>query len=266
MSNPLRLTLAATFSIALAASAVITCSDKQRPTPAEPGPGANELPEQPEPRPPSIDYDGLIRETWSLIRDALRRVEPEVRRDAIRALARLKDSESLDELMRLAERDPDPRVRGEAAEAIGKIGGPDANEALARLFEKADEPLRVWFAAALARLGHAEGVTALINYAFDDNLEVSFKAAVALAEMTPADDMKAKRKATRALVKLAGRESDLRDIAPFAGVIVLSKLARLGHEKSAKCFMPQSSATTNGCDWPLPRAWPASATMPGNRP
>ncbi|MCG8424523.1 MAG: HEAT repeat domain-containing protein [Proteobacteria bacterium] len=176
------------------------------------------------PEPPPIDHDAAKKAARALIAGSLGSSEPDVRVHACDALGDVKDSTSVPALVDLTETDPDAEVRGHAAGALGEIGARSAMGKLAELAGKAEPALRVWYAEALTLMGDRKARRILARSALDKDLAISFKAAMAMALASKPGD----RKAIRALKKLARREAELNDIAPYAGVAILANLVRLG--------------------------------------
>ncbi len=136
--------------------------------------------------------------------------------------------ESESTLLSLATTDPDVEVRGHAASALGALGASATSDELARAERGAAPPLKVWYASALAQLGERDGRRHLIRYAKDRDLAVAFRATLALADVSEAGD----KDAIAALVRLVERETELNDVAPYAGAVLLSKLASLRYERA----------------------------------
>src|SRR5262249_22637648 len=136
---------------------------------------------------------------------------------------------SVPALTDLTEKDPDAETRGHAAGALGAIGASGAVALLAKLETSAAPPLKVWYATALARLGDKGAKKRLLGYAADKHLDVAFRAALALADVSQPGDAEA----IATLRALAAREAELNDIAPYAGAVILTKLAAL-HDPKAK--------------------------------
>ena len=142
----------------------------------------------------------------------------------------------------LTEKDPDPEARGHAADALGQIGATAASALLAKLEPGAPPPLKVWYASALARLGDKSAKKRLLGYAADKDLKISFKAALALADVSQPGD----QDTIKALRVLAGHEQELNDIAPYAGAVILTKMAALHDAKARKILYSILEAKDEG--------------------
>ncbi|HMG55959.1 MAG TPA: HEAT repeat domain-containing protein [Kofleriaceae bacterium] len=216
------------------------------PTPPAPATAATAAPRAPEPaatppRPPAerpLDYDAVRKDAQTTLRAALRVTEPAVRIQGADTLGKLKDQPSLPPLTELTETDADLEVRGHAADAVGAIGAasiagagsragaPPASSVaprLARLEAAAPPPLKVWYASALARLGDHSAARRLLGYARNKDLAVSLKAGMTLAEISPPGD----RGTIAALRALLAHEAELNERVPYAGAVILSRLAAL---------------------------------------
>jgi len=177
-----------------------------------------------------IDYDQVRHDAQITLRASLHEPEPAVRVTGADALGNIKDSPSVPALTELAQTDPDAEARGHAAGALGAIGARAAMALLGKLETSAAPPLRVWYATALARLGDRGARKRLLGYAADKHLAVAFKAGLALADVCQPGDARA----IAALRALAAREAELSDIAPYAGAVILTKLAALHDPKARK--------------------------------
>lgn len=182
----------------------------------------------PAPAEPPLDPAKLREDSIGLLRACLRDEDPIVRMRAADALADIGDDAMVRPLATMAEGDPDPEVRGHAAEALGKLQAHSTIPLLAKLEREAPAPLKVWYASALARLGEQGAVRRLIRYAANDDLAVSFKATLVLAENSPTGDPRA----FAALARMASREKELNQVVPYAGIIVLAKMSALGYPKA----------------------------------
>ena len=82
-------------------------------------------------------------------------------------------------------------MRAHAASALGRLGGDGAAEVLnAARKKKVSSGLGVWLDEALVRLGDKKALRRLQKAARDKNLGVSFKAALALADVSKSGDKK----------------------------------------------------------------------------
>jgi serine/threonine-protein kinase len=210
--------------------------DRARPAIAQPTrplhpPGPPGPPEPPEP----IDYESQRARAQRTVRAGLREPVPEFRVQSADLLGAIQDQPSLAALTEMTERDPDAEARGHTAAALAALGARDASPLLARLETGAPAPLKVWYASALARLGDASAVNRLFGYARARDLAVSFKAALALAELTRIDQP-GDRKAIAALRALLAHESELNEHMPYASVQIAAKLVAL-HDPAARKYL-----------------------------
>ena len=178
---------------------------------------------------PTVDSAKLLADAQTLLRGGLLETEPSLRSTATSGLAEVQDESSAAPIAKLLESDPDMSVRGHAADALARLGASNTETLVTDAYKKAPAGLRVWFDEALVRLNDDKKARRrLASAATAKELDISFKAALALAELSPAGD----KKAIRALTKLAAREAELGDVAPYAGLLILSRLARLSEPKS----------------------------------
>jgi serine/threonine protein kinase/HEAT repeat protein len=212
---------------AVIAGVAITASRRRPAPPAPPAPvrviaPRDERPKEPAP-PAELDHDAVRKTAQVTLRAALREAEPVVRVHGSDALGKIKDQPSTPALAELTERDPDVEVRGHAADALGVLGASSEARLLARLETAAPPPLKVWYASALARLGDKPALKRLLDYARSKDLAVSFKAGLTLADLSKPGD----RKTVAALKALAAHEAALNDLAPYAGAMILTRMAAL---------------------------------------
>ncbi|HEX2689367.1 MAG TPA: HEAT repeat domain-containing protein [Kofleriaceae bacterium] len=196
--------------------------------PGKPGPAAPGKPAEPVTKP--LDYDAVRKDAQVVLRASLKETEPAVRVQGSDALGKIKDQPSAPVLTELTEKDPDTEVRGHAADALGTIGASSAVQLLGKLEAGAPPPLKVWYASALARLGDKGAVKRLLGYAHDKDLAVSFKAGLTLADLSQPGD----KNAIAALKALAAHEAELNSLAPYAGALILTKLAALRDASARK--------------------------------
>ena len=178
-----------------------------------------------------VETSGALGSTglpYTLTNAALAHTEPRVRVQGSDAVGDVRDEASVPKLIELTHGDPDDEVRGHAAGALGSIGASNAAPELGILEAKATPPLRVWYATSLLRLGDKKARKRLVQYAHDKNLAVAYKAAMALADASKPGDPEA----IAALTALAAREAELNDIAPYAGAVILTRLAGLHHPQA----------------------------------
>ena len=180
--------------------------------------------EAPEPAP--LDLREVRERAQSFLRASLEEPEPRLRVQASDALGVVRDDDSVPALIERVQADPDLEVRGHAAGALGEIGDPEAAPALEEAREQVPSALAVWLDEALRKLGGDGARDRLVQAAGDESLEVSFKAALALADASEPGD----EEAIGVLTRLASREAELQDIHPYAGISLLFKLAALRHE------------------------------------
>jgi serine/threonine protein kinase/HEAT repeat protein len=197
-------------------------------TPGEPTAGTGSAQSPNTPATPTVDLEQAGRDARVVLRGSLAHAEPKVRVHGADGVAAVKDGESQPRLLELVATDPDAEVRGHAAAALGALGATAAKRPLEAAEKKAEPALRVWYAAALARLGDRDGRRHLVRYAKDDDLAVAFPAALALADVSAGGD----KDAIAALMRLAAREAELNDVAPYAGAVLLGKLAALREERA----------------------------------
>ena len=177
-----------------------------------------------------IDLAKLTTDAQALLRQSLSETEPALRSAGASGLAVVGDRESGQAIAKLVEADPDPTVRGHAADALARLPHPGGDEVIASSYDKAPPALKVWLDEALLRFGqdNRQARRRLTRAAGDKDLGISFKAALALAELSEPGD----KKAIRSLSKMAAREAELTSVAPYAGLVILTKLARLREEKA----------------------------------
>ncbi|MBA3397185.1 MAG: HEAT repeat domain-containing protein [Deltaproteobacteria bacterium] len=193
------------------------------PAPGEPAKPAVEVEKQ-------IDHDAVRKDAQLTLRAALQQSEPMVRVQGSDALGKIKDEASVPALSTLTETDPDAEVRGHTADALGMIGAANQADLLAKLEKAAPAPLKVWYASALARLGDKGARKRLLGYARDKDLAVSFKAGLTLADISQPGD----KEAIAALKGLAVHEAELNNLAPYAGAVILTKMAALRDANARK--------------------------------
>jgi HEAT repeat protein len=177
-----------------------------------------------------IDHDTVRKEAQRTLRASLEEAEPAVRVQGADALGKIKDEPSVPALTELTEKDPDAEVRGHTADALGVIGASATTQLLGKLEAAAPAPLKVWYASALARLADKGARKRLLAYARDKDLAVSFKAGLTLADISQPGD----KDAIAALKALAVHEAELNKLAPYAGALILTKLAALRDANARK--------------------------------
>ena len=115
------------------------------------------------------------------------------------------------------------RIASAFGEALGTGAARVARRLVGKLAADARPPLKVWYASALAKLGDKRASERLLDYARSKDLAVSFKAALTLAEVSRPGD----RKTIKALHALTAHEAKLHELAPYAGAVLLTKMAGL---------------------------------------
>jgi HEAT repeat protein len=155
-------------------------------------------------------------------------VDPRVRKVWSEQLGELGDASFRASVQERFLREPDPEVRALLAWTLGMLGTADARDAIQERLAGAAPELAVWYAEALCRLEHAPACGRLASLAAHRTLAVAFKATLAIADLSEAGDSRA----IRLLEKLARRETELRDFDSLAGLTILSRLARLGHQRA----------------------------------
>jgi eukaryotic-like serine/threonine-protein kinase len=229
---------------AVIAIAVIASSSSDPPAPGAPASTstpaaaavAAQVPSAPaEPAPPvapPLDDAAARNDAQATLRASLQQTEPAVRRQGADALGKIQDQPSVPALSELTERDPDVEVRGHAADTLGTLGASASAPLLTRLESSAPDPLSVWYASALARLGDKAARKRLLAHARSKDLRVSLKAALTLGELSLPGD----RKAIDALRALAAREAELNAVEPYVGARILTRLAALRHAEARKAL------------------------------
>jgi serine/threonine protein kinase/HEAT repeat protein len=231
---------------AIVAGVAIAVSRRQQPEPPPPRPidviaPRDERPKEPRP-PDEPDYDAVRKAAQVTLRASLRESEPVVRVHGSDALGKIKDQPSTRALAELTERDPDVEVRGHAANALGVLGASSEARLLARLETAAPPPLKVWYASALARLGDKPALKRLLDYARSTDLAVSFKAGLTLADLSKPGD----KKTIAALKALAAHEAALNSVEPYAGALILTRMAALRDPGARKLLYGTLEHTDEG--------------------
>ncbi len=191
---------------------------------------------------PPLDYEVVRKNAQTTLRASLAEAEPAVRVQGADAIGSIKDEPSVPTLLRLTEQDPDLEVRGHTADALGALGAVDASPVLARLEKAAPPALGVWYASALARLGDKQARKRLLAHARNADLEVSFRAGLTIADISQPGD----KDAIKALRGLAAREAELNAIVPYAGAVILTKLAGLRDAQARKVLYSVLESTDEG--------------------
>jgi len=233
------ITITIVLSLAVAGIAgVVIWKSQQEPTSVPVVTTPVKVPSPDVPRPPRpvapadkpLDFDAVRKDAQTTLRASLRETEPAVRVQGSDALGRIKDQPSVQALTELTEKDPDTEARGHAADALGTIGAAAAAQLLAKLETTAPPPLKVWYASALARLGDTKAAKRLLDYARSKDLAVSFKAGLTLADLSQPGD----KQAIAVLKAIAAHEAELNSVAPYAGALILTRLAALRDASSRK--------------------------------
>lgn len=234
-----RVLLGGVLAAGACAALVISRSPQEAPrvpapvVPAAVGAAATRPAAPPQQQAPDVplDYDEIRQRAQRTIRAALEETGSAVRAQGSAALGKMYDSMSVPALTALTESDPDDEVRGHAAEALGRMGAA-VGPRLAKLELTAPPLLKVSYASTLARLGDPAAPGRLLEYARSKELAVSFKAGLALAEVSRPGDPAA----IAALKALVAREAELGALAPHARTLLLSRLAAL-HDPNARKFL-----------------------------
>jgi HEAT repeat protein len=213
-------------------AAVIAIGTAQTPNTAQvkvPGPGSTHIVAMAS---PPLPTDNVLRDkAEAAIRQLLADAEPSVRIDAADALTRIRALPSIPRLTEVAGRDPDERVRARIGYQLSVLGAKDTTPLLERLESAAAAPPKVWYTAALARLGDRRALKRLSRYARSKDLPVAIIACFALAdivaEIAQPGDSKIRDEAVAGLVALAAREAELVKYDPYAGIKILAKGAAL---------------------------------------
>ncbi len=232
------ITITIALSLAVAAIAGIVIWKSQQEPARAPVVATPKLPSPDVPRPPRptvpvdkpLDFDAVRKDAQTTLRASLRETEPAVRVQGSDALGKIKDQPSVPALTELTEKDPDNEARGHAADALGTIGAASAAQLLGKLETAAPPPLKVWYASALARLGDKQAAKRLFDYARSKDLAVSFKAGLTLADISPPGD----KKAIAVLKAIAVHEAELNSVAPYAGALILTRMAALRDASARK--------------------------------
>ncbi|MCG8424714.1 MAG: HEAT repeat domain-containing protein [Proteobacteria bacterium] len=181
----------------------------------------------------TIDDHTAMNDMRSHIKSQFGAVEPKVRIVAYETAGQTRDPEFRPDLTRRLDDEHDDGARARIARALAHLGTDHVDARLFALYETADPALRVWYAEALFYLVRGKAQTKvrswLVEHAFADDMQVSFKGALALARASFPGD----KQAIRALTELYDRKDDLEElIDPLAPIVVLTQLARLGDRKA----------------------------------
>ncbi len=191
---------------------------------------------------PVIDEEAVRTNAQTVLRASLREGEPKVRVQGSDAIGAIKDQHSEPELTRMTESDADDEVRGHTAGALGALGATATASLLAKLEATAAPPLKVWYASALARLGDKAAIKRLRGHAASKDLAVAFKATLDLAELSQPGD----KQTLAALRALAAHEAELNQVQPYAGALILTKMAALRDEKARELLHATLKAPDEG--------------------
>jgi serine/threonine protein kinase/HEAT repeat protein len=193
--------------------------------------GAGQEPVEPTVAPSAasaLDPEVIRKQSLDVIRQGAMDSDGEHRTVAIVAIGEVRDRDSMKLMLETAQTDANLGVRGAAANTLGLIGDSSVVAAMSDTETKASPELQVWFAAALARLGQSEARLRLEKYASATDLGVALKATLELAELSQPGD----KAAIASLQRLVDRESELNQVAPYIGAVLLTKLARLRQPKA----------------------------------
>lgn len=108
-----------------------------------------------------LDHKRPYAEISTAVAAALDAAEEELRREAVKVIARAGDREKVDALAAMAA-DAPPPLAETLAEALGRLGGPRAEEALMRLLAHESTPVRCQAARALGEMGTVRAVEPLL--------------------------------------------------------------------------------------------------------
>jgi HEAT repeat protein len=132
-------------------------------------------------------YGALIRlgrtEAWNDLWKYIEASNPEVRAEAIRTIADLKDQRGAPVMVELMS-DKQPSVRAAAARGVGHLGKLEARGQIERLLKDPVPAVRESAAASLAELGGTESVPALTQALNDGALTVRAAVVAALLELS----------------------------------------------------------------------------------
>ena len=183
--------------------------------------------ETPTPPPePSFSNDELKRASVACIEGGFDAVEPGERVTSYHACTEIQHTAGGPLLIKRLSEEADSVARGHLVEALGKLGTPEARSLLDELYQETEPPLEPWFAGALYRLGVDDARSWLVELARNDDIDISLKAALALADISDPGDLPAQE----ALNRLYQRQDELRDVDIEAPYLVLIEMARLGNE------------------------------------
>ncbi len=129
----------------------------------------------------ALDPATRDRVVQSLV-EALNDSSPEVRQEAVRALANIRTEKAFEPMVR-ALKDSDADVRQQAAQALGQLGDPRAVDPLLRTLEDSNAEVRAEAACALGELGAKQASGALARALKDATVEVRAQAARALGQL-----------------------------------------------------------------------------------
>jgi len=108
-----------------------------------------------------LDHKRPYAEISTTVAAALDAAEEELRREAVKVIARAGDREKVDALAAMAA-GAAPPLAETLAEALGQLGGPRAEEALMRLLAHESTPVRCQAARALGEMGTVRAVEPLL--------------------------------------------------------------------------------------------------------
>ena len=179
-------------------------------------------------KPRAVTEEALRDAALQCIESGFESVEPTVRVKAFGKAAETSFTDAGPALLGRVEKEPDRLALGHLVVALGKLGTAQARALVQELYDEIEPPLKPWFAEALLRLGLPRARAWLLELSGASDLHVASKASLALAELSEPGD----EQATRALAALYNRQEELQDSHPEAPYIVLTELARLGHQAS----------------------------------
>jgi HEAT repeat protein/beta-lactamase regulating signal transducer with metallopeptidase domain len=129
----------------------------------------------------ALDPATRDRVVQSLV-EALNDSSPEVRQQAVHALANIRTEKAFEPMLR-ALKDSDADVRQHAAQALGQMGDPRAVDPLLRALEDSNADVRAEAACALGELGAKQASGALARALKDATVDVRAQAARALGQL-----------------------------------------------------------------------------------
>ncbi len=155
-------------------------------------------------------------------------IEPGVRLHWSDMLREMKDASWAQAAFERFVPEPDAEVKASLARTLGALGLKAAVEPLSDNLRAVEPSHGVWYREALCRLDHRPSCRTLRRLTRQRDLAVAFKSTLALADMSRPNE----REAIRALTALARREAELKQFDGLAGISILTRLARLRHQRA----------------------------------